>query len=42
MRVFFEGEAMEYNKLISNMVPGDEVEGFYMLKSASVKTANKG
>lgn len=33
---------MEYNKLMENMVPGDEVEGFYVLKSAFLKTTAAG
>lgn len=33
---------MEYNKRMENMVPGDEVEGFYVLKSAFLKTTTAG
>lgn len=33
---------MEYNKRISNMENGDAVEGFYILKSAAVKTTANG
>ena len=33
---------MEYNKLMENMVPGDEIEGFYVLKSAFLKTTAAG
>lgn len=33
---------MEYNKRMENMVPGDEVEGFYVLKSAFLKTTAAG
>lgn len=33
---------MEYNKFMENMVPGDEVEGFYVLKSAFLKTTAAG
>ena len=33
---------MEYNKLIEDMIPGDEVEGFYVLKSAFLKTTAAG
>ena len=33
---------MEYNKQISAMVPGDRVEGFYILKEAQIKTSNSG
>ena len=33
---------MEYNKQISSMVPGDRVEGFYILKDAQIKTSNSG
>ena len=28
---------MEYNKPIAQMQPGDNVEGFYILKNAAVK-----
>lgn len=33
---------MEYNKKIAQMVNGDAVEGFYILKSAAVKTGGNG
>ena len=33
---------MEYNKLIADMMPGDSVEGFYVLKSAYQKTTAAG
>lgn len=33
---------MEYDKQITYMLPGDEVEGFYLLKQAAVKTASNG
>ena len=33
---------MEYNKRICDMVSGDAVEGFYILKSAAVKTTANG
>lgn len=33
---------MEYNKLICDMNYNDEVEGFYLLSSAAVKTTNSG
>lgn len=33
---------MEYNKQISSMVPGDRVEGFYILKDGQIKTSNSG
>lgn len=33
---------MEYNKRITDMTPGDAVEGFYLLKSAAVKTSTSG
>ncbi len=33
---------MEYNKSITDMRPGDEVEGFYVLRSAAVRVANTG
>ena len=33
---------MEYNKHISSMVPGDRVEGFYILKDGQIKTSNSG
>ena len=29
---------MEYNKLLADMVPGDRVEGFYILKEEVRKT----
>jgi len=33
---------MEYNKMIAKMVPGDQVEGFYVLKSAQNKNTVAG
>ena len=33
---------MEYNKQLSQMVPGDRVEGFYILKEGTIKTSNSG
>lgn len=33
---------MEYNKTIQTMTPGDEVEGFYILKTATPKVAASG
>ncbi|MBQ6431412.1 MAG: HD domain-containing protein [Oscillospiraceae bacterium] len=33
---------MEYNKRIVDMTPGDAVEGFYLLKSAAIKTSTSG
>ena len=33
---------MEYNKPIAQMQPGDNVEGFYILKNATVKTSTNG
>lgn len=33
---------MEYGKLIAYMTPGDEIDGFYLLKQASVKTPSNG
>ena len=33
---------MEYNKWIADFEVGDEVEGFYILKTAQVKTSNSG
>ena len=33
---------MEYNKPIAQMQPGDNVEGFYILKNAAVKTSTNG
>ena len=33
---------MEYNKTIQAMTPGDEVEGFYILKTATPKVAANG
>ena len=33
---------MEYNKLMEDMIPGDEIEGFYVLKSAFLKTTAAG
>ena len=33
---------MEYNKRISAIAPGDEVEGYYILKAANPKVAANG
>ncbi|MBO2528184.1 MAG: CMP-binding protein, partial [Clostridiales bacterium] len=33
---------MEYDKRIMDMVPGDAVEGFYLLRSATAKTSSNG
>ncbi len=33
---------MEYNKWVAEMEPGDDVEGFYILKTAQIKTTNTG
>jgi len=33
---------MEFQKKISDMVPGEKIEGFYMLRSASAKTSVSG
>ena len=33
---------MEYNKRVADLEVGDEIEGFYILKSAQVKTSNNG
>ena len=33
---------MEYGKAIREMHPGDEVEGFYILRSAALKTTAAG
>jgi len=33
---------MEYNKLIAQLEIGDETEGFYLLKAASIRTTNSG
>lgn len=33
---------MEYNKWVADLEVGDEIEGFYILKSAQVKTSNSG
>ncbi len=33
---------MEYNKQLSQMAPGDRVEGFYILKEGTIKTSNSG
>ena len=33
---------MEYNKWIADLEAGDEIEGFYILKSAQIKTTNTG
>ena len=29
---------MDYNKWIADLEPGDEIEGFYILKTAQIKT----
>lgn len=33
---------MEYNKCIADMLPGMDVEGFYILRAAVLKTTNSG
>ena len=33
---------MEYNKWVADMEAGDDVEGFYILKTAQIKTTNTG
>ena len=33
---------VEYNKSINAMTPGDEIEGYYILKSANPKVAANG
>ena len=33
---------MEYNKLIAQLEIGDEVEGFYILKTAQARVSNSG
>ena len=33
---------MEYNKCIADMLPGMDVEGFYILRAAALKTTNSG
>ena len=33
---------MEYDKRIADMAPGDAVEGFYLLKTAAIKTSTSG
>lgn len=33
---------MEYDKRIADMMPGDAVEGFYLLKTAAIKTSTSG
>ena len=33
---------MEYNKPIADMLPGMDVEGFYILRAAALKTTNSG
>lgn len=33
---------MEYNKWVADLEIGDEIEGFYILKTAQLKTANSG
>jgi len=37
-----KGGAMEYNKPIADMCPGMDVEGFYILRAAALKTTNSG
>lgn len=33
---------MEYNKWVAELEAGDEIEGFYILKTAQIKTSNSG
>ncbi len=33
---------MEYNKWVADLAVGDEIEGFYILKTAQIKTSNNG
>ena len=33
---------MEYNKWVADLEVGDEIEGFYILKTAQIKTSNSG
>ena len=33
---------MEYNKWVADLEAGDEIEGFYILKTAQIKTSNSG
>ena len=33
---------MEYNKPVSSLKPGDDIEGFYILKNAASKTSSSG
>lgn len=33
---------MEFNKPIADMLPGMDVEGFYILRAAALKTTNSG
>lgn len=33
---------MEYNKWVADLAVGDEIEGFYILKTAQIKTSNSG
>ena len=33
---------MEYNKWVAELAVGDEIEGFYILKTAQIKTSNSG
>ena len=33
---------MEYNKKIQEMLPGDQIEGIYVLKTAQSRTTNSG
>lgn len=33
---------MEYNKWVADLEVGDEIEGFYILKTAQIKTSNNG
>ena len=37
-----KGGAMEYNRPIADMLPGMDVEGFYILRAAALKTTNSG
>ena len=33
---------MEYNKMIRDMLPGDQVEGYFALRTAQSRTSNSG
>ena len=33
---------MEFNKWVADLEVGDEIEGFYILKTAQIKTSNNG